>query len=272
MYRIKQAEDCDKDWSITSLLNEITKASKQIFGEKLVGVYLHGSIAMGCFNPKKSDIDLIFVIDKELMDEEKMKFMNVVVKLSERAPKKGLELSVVKRKACQEFIYPTPFELHFSPMHLNWFQTDSQGYVKNMKGIDKDLAAHFTVIRECGIVLHGAAIRDVFAEVPRENYLDSIFEDIQNAKEDILGDPMYIILNLCRVFAAVQDYSVLSKAQGGEWGLLHIPPEYHELIHNALESYTSEKEMIVDQEKALQFADYMLNVIGINKSNHQINL
>jgi len=39
----------------TNLLNKITKASIQIFGEKLVGVYLHGFIAMGCFNPKKSD-------------------------------------------------------------------------------------------------------------------------------------------------------------------------------------------------------------------------
>lgn len=243
------------------LLDEITEASKQIFGEKLVGVYLHGSIAMGCFNPNKSDIDLIFVIENELTDEEKLEFMNVVVKLNESAPKKGLELSVVKRDVCQPFVYPTPFELHFSPMHLNWFQTDPQGYVKNMKGIDKDLAAHFTVIRRYGIVLYGSEISDVFAEVPREDYLDSIFEDIEEAKEDIVKDPIYITLNLCRVFAAVKDDLVLSKAQGGEWGLLHIGQEYHELIQNALESYASEKEMMVDQEKALQFADYMLNVI-----------
>ena len=102
----------------TGLLNEITDASQQIFGEKLAGVYLHGSIAMGCFNPEKSDIDLMFVIENELTDEEKLEFMNVVVKLNESAPKKGLELSVVKREVCQPFIYPTPFELHFSGITL----------------------------------------------------------------------------------------------------------------------------------------------------------
>ena len=173
----------------TGLVNDITDVSRQIFGDKL---YLHGSIAMGCYNPKKSDIDLIFVIGEELTDEEKLEFMKIVVKLNERAPKKGLELSVVKREFCQTFIYPTPFELHFSPMHLDWFLRDPKGYVENMK------------------------------------------------------EPMYIVLNLCRVFAAVQEGLVLSKEQGGEWGLLHIAHDYHELIKNALESYTSEKEMSVD--------------------------
>lgn len=249
----------------TALLNELADASKQIFGEKLVGIYLHGSLAMGCFNPEKSDIDLILVIEKEITDEEKQQFMNIVVKLNENAPKKGLELSVVKREVCHPFTYPTPFELHFSPMHLDWFRKDPKGYVENMKGIDKDLAAHFTVIRECGVVLYGAAIQDVFAKVPKEDYFDSIFEDIRDAKEDILRDPMYIVLNLCRVLAAVQDGVVLSKEQGGTWGLLHIVQDYHALIQSALESYTSEKEMMIDQENTLQFAEYMLKMIGVQE-------
>lgn len=246
----------------TVFLNEITEASKQIFGEKLVGVYLHGSLAMGCFNPKKSDIDLILVIGDEITDEEKLEFMNIVVQMNEKAPKKGLELSVVKREVCQEFRYPTPFELHFSPMHLNWFQTDPQGYVKNMKGTDKELAAHFNIIRTYGIVLYGTAIKEVFSEVPREIYFDSIFGDIENAKEDIIREPMYIVLNLCRVLAAVQEHLVLSKVQGGEWGLSHIPQEYYELIQSALKSYASEKEMMVDKAYALRFAEYMLTMIS----------
>ena len=30
-----------------------TKESKRILGDNLVGVYLHGSAVMGCFNPEK---------------------------------------------------------------------------------------------------------------------------------------------------------------------------------------------------------------------------
>ena len=42
------------------ILAGIVDQSRKIFGEELTGIYLHGSMAMGCFNPDKSDIDLIW--------------------------------------------------------------------------------------------------------------------------------------------------------------------------------------------------------------------
>ena len=44
------------------MLDKIVETSKDIIGEELTGIYLHGSLAMGCFHPDKSDIDLILVI------------------------------------------------------------------------------------------------------------------------------------------------------------------------------------------------------------------
>ncbi len=79
------------------LLDKIVSVSVQIFGEELTGIYLHGSAAMGCFHPDKSDIDLIFVIENEITDDQKLEFMNAVVKLNRMAPKKGIELSVVRK-------------------------------------------------------------------------------------------------------------------------------------------------------------------------------
>lgn len=32
-------------------------------------------------------------------------------------PRKGLEMSVVLEEDVRNFLYPTPFELHFSPLH-----------------------------------------------------------------------------------------------------------------------------------------------------------
>ena len=43
------------------LLNRFTSESKRIIGDDLAGIYLHGSLAMDCFNPDRSDIDLIVV-------------------------------------------------------------------------------------------------------------------------------------------------------------------------------------------------------------------
>lgn len=37
--------------------------------EKLVGIYLHGSLAMGCFHPNISDIDFLVIVNERLRDE-----------------------------------------------------------------------------------------------------------------------------------------------------------------------------------------------------------
>ena len=156
------------------LLCGYVERSKELLGENLVGVYLHGSLVMGCFNPLKSDIDLIVVVDKSLSDPVKKEYMDMVVKYNAMGPAKGIEMSIVLRKVCNPFIYPTPYELHFSSGHLDSYTADPDGYIYKMKGLDKDLAAHFTIINKRGKCLYGAPIQTVFAEVPGEAYLDSL--------------------------------------------------------------------------------------------------
>ena len=137
-----------------------------MFGENLTGVYLHGSLAMGCFQPEKSDIDFLVVLPKLAKWEQKEKFLRELISFNDAAPEKGLEMSVVLEQNCRSFVYPTPFEVHFSVAHLDWYRSDPEDYITKMQGTDKDLAAHFMVTRERGRVLWGAPIREVFAPVP----------------------------------------------------------------------------------------------------------
>ncbi len=154
------------------LLQRLTQESAELFGDNLIGIYLHGSAAMGCFQAQQSDLDLIFVVERELQDRVKLEFMRHVVEWNKEAPAKGIELSIVRRKFCNPFVYPTPFELHFSIAHLSWYLQDPEDYVEKMKGTDRDLAAHFTIIRTYGIVLYGEKIMEIFGPVPREDYID----------------------------------------------------------------------------------------------------
>lgn len=240
------------------LLLRFTEMSRATLGDNLIGIYLHGSAAMGCFNPQKSDLDLILVVEKEIPDATKLEFMWNVVELNKEAPAKGIELSIVKNVYCDPFVYPTPFELHFSCTHLNWFREKPEDYVEKMKGTDKDLAAHFTIIRKYGIVLYGAGIEEVFGEVPQKDYIDSIWFDVENACEDIVENPLYVTLNLCRTLAYLQEGLVLSKQAGGEWAMRILPEKFVGLIEAALECYKSDREMTVDQELMQDFASQMI--------------
>lgn len=256
-----EAPPAGKHMEYEQLLQEFTEKTKEIFAEKLTGIYLHGSWALGCFNPQKSDIDLILVTEKAPEDEQKRAFMDLVVRLNGQAPEKGLELSLVRREVCRPFVYPTPFELHFSNTHLDWYRRDPLDYIAKMKGTDKDLAAHFFIINCCGIVLYGAQVKEVFGEVPRADYLDSIWYDVGNAPEDILEAPMYITLNLCRALAYGESGLILSKAEGGQWGLEHLPERFGGLIGRALGCYGSAErmELMKEEEKriAQEFGSYM---------------
>jgi len=248
------------------LLEEFVSKSKDIFGENLTGIYLHGSAVMGCFNPEKSDLDLLVVIREDIPDETKRQFMDMVVELNKQAPSKGLELSVVKEEVCNPFVYPTPFELHFSNAHLQWYQSNPRDYVEKLQGTDKDLAAHFTITYHRGQVLYGKEIPEVFAPVPMADYLDSIWYDIENAVEEIAENPMYLTLNLCRVLAYKKEGLIVSKQEGGEWGLKKVcKPEFQALIEAALQEYQKGETMAFDEAVVRDFADYMLREIQENE-------
>lgn len=241
-----------------AVLKKFVEGAQTILGDNLIGVYLHGSAVMGCFHPKVSDLDLIIVVQYQVTPQAKRAIMDMVVSCNEMAPRKGIEMSIVTREVCAPFVYPTPFELHFSVMHLNWYLAAPEDYIAKMNGTDRDLAAHFTVLRQRGRCLCGEPIESVFARVPEEAYMDSILGDIADAKEDIPEDTMYLTLNLARVLAYQRDKEVLSKSEGGRWALCNLPKEYHSLIRDALQEYESGAEVTYDVKCAEKYAEYML--------------
>jgi streptomycin 3"-adenylyltransferase len=240
------------------LFEHFVQQNIEILGDDLVGVYLHGSAVMGCLNSEKSDLDLLVVVKNDIPDETKRRYMDMVTELNKEAPAKGLELSIVKEAVCNPFVYPTPFELHFSIAHLEWYQSNPNDYVEKMKGTDKDLAAHITIIRHRGKTLCGKEIKDVFSDVSKEYYFDSIWYDIENAGKDIISNPMYIILNLCRVLAYAEDGLILSKKEGGLWGISNTPGKFRDLISAALEEYQNGTMMPLNETIAKEYAEYML--------------
>lgn len=215
-----------------------------------------------CFRWDQSDIDFIVVAEDPIPQQTKIELLKVLERIHPNAPEKGLEMSVVLRTYCEKFVHPTPYELHFSnewrlvnylenPLSLNSYSSVT----------DYDLAAHFTVIKTVGQVVIGKPVAEVFGCIPRAEYLDSICRDIKEAKADVANNPVYVILNLCRVYAYIRDTAILSKEQGAKWGLKNLPAQYHNLISNMLNRYTGDIMTIDNQELQSEFCEYMLEQI-----------
>ena len=242
------------------IVESFVRESERIIGDNLVGIYLHGSAVMGCYNPEKSDLDFIVVVKENMTYNVKRDFMDMVVALNIQKPGKGIEMSIVKKEVCDPFIYPTPFELHFSQMHTKWYSDNPDDYIRKMNGTDKDLAAHFTVIKARGKCLFGLAISEVFGEVHEQYYMDSLWSDIEEAAEEITDNTMYLTLNMARVLAWTREKKVLSKQEGGEWGLKNLPEKYHSLLLEALKEYKGIQPEY-DMDLAVDYAKDMLSTI-----------
>jgi len=68
---------------IQSYLNGITKIFTDEIKDDLVGVYLHGSLAMECFNPETSDVDMLVVCKSKMTNEEKKIIIQRLLKLTQ---------------------------------------------------------------------------------------------------------------------------------------------------------------------------------------------
>ncbi len=244
-----------------ALLDEIVLRYRVILGEKLAGVYLHGSLAFGCFRWETGDIDFLVVVKTAPTLAEKQALVCVLLGLEGSGPPKGFEMSVVLERECLYFRYPTPFELHYSKVHSARFQSDLAAYCAAMHGTDPDLAAHFTIVRSTGRALWGKPISSVFGAIPRCAYLHSIFSDVSDAESAIACSPVSVVLNLCRVLAYAQEGLVLSKAQGGRWAAARLPQAHAQIAAAALASYEGGAPFAADAAASLAFSHDMLERI-----------
>ncbi|MGG3282937.1 aminoglycoside adenylyltransferase domain-containing protein [Paenibacillus solani] len=244
------------------VLDQVVDLFKEELHDNLIGIYLHGSLAMGCFHPENSDIDLIIVAAERLSHEHMRRLAQKIMTLEyTMANRQGLELSLVLESSLQNLVYPPPFELHYSAFHRERYQTDPHYICGGFA--DADLAAHYTVVYHRGIVLYGKPIQEVFTPVDRQYYVEAILHDVEGAVQDIAGSPTYYTLNLCRVLYYLKENIVSSKKEGGEWGLSVLPSEYHPIIERALHAYRQGEHSTMDYvpNELKRFATYMLEEI-----------
>ena len=84
------------------------------------------------------------------------------------------------------------------------------------------------------------------------------------------SDPVYVLLNLCRVLAAVREKRVLSKAEGGAWGLSHLEPQYAPLLRGALEAYRTGGVFEPDGNLIAVFCRHVLGEIRTGRKENTI--
>ncbi|GGN59190.1 aminoglycoside adenylyltransferase domain-containing protein [Oceanobacillus indicireducens] len=229
---------------IKDFILQMKERIKEIIDDKFIGFYLHGSLAMGGFNPNRSDIDVLVVTDKPIRLVEKRNLARLFLGYS--SSPYPIEVSFLSKKQLMDWQHPCPFEFHFSDYWRERYETDLfQGtyqYINEVIQTDPDLAAHITITNYRGICIEGKPVDEVFPKVPLDDYLSSIMGDYLECLENIAEDPIYCSLNMLRVFWFLDEGVISSKKEAGDWGQKNLPLKLRNTVRKATENYADGKD------------------------------
>ena len=245
---------------VEKIMGQVNKWVKDILGDNYVGI----SLRLDSFNPNRSDLDFIIVVKKKLDAKTKEQIWDKMLENEKLFPKKGFEFSVVLEENCRNIKHPIPYELHGSRDWIERYRTNKSLIINDEHKVDPDLASHFNVINVPNDNLDfGKPSRDVFAKVPKEYIIDSNYRDVLECADNIVDNPVYCILNLCRFYALLKDGLTLSKYGGGEWAIDNMDSSYPDVIKQAMDDYKSDDDSHYDNDRLKKFADE-----AIQKINH----
>lgn len=98
---------------VIAYASRISTALEDVYGSDLVGVYLHGSAALGGFVPSVSDVDILAVVARPRRRRSQRKIGRILQAVAEPCPGSGLEASVITAAAAHS-LDGCSFEVHVS--------------------------------------------------------------------------------------------------------------------------------------------------------------
>jgi len=186
-----------------------------VLGPALIGVYLHGSGALGGWSPERSDVDLLGVVARPLERRAKKVISARVNHPSLACPAPaGLELSLVTAAVAADPPKRPPFELHLST------GPSPQTHLGGPDATDPDLLLHFAVCRRAGVAVAGPDPVGVFAEPPRAWLLERAAAELRWAVRH--GTFAYRVLTACRAWRYLEDDVLGSKVESGRWARIRL--------------------------------------------------
>jgi hypothetical protein len=200
---------------VDAYLAELAGRARSVLGERLVGVYAGGSLALGAYEEGRSDLDVAVVVEGRLPRRVKESLVAAWRHESLPCPARGLELVVYSREAAGAPAVEADFELNLNTGRGMPFRADFEP--------DAAIGSHWfaidrAILRERAVGVAGPPPREVFAEIPRSLLLPVVLESLRwHASGEALGDDA--VLNACRALRYARTGSWSSKPEAGRWGL-----------------------------------------------------
>ncbi|MFD1413303.1 aminoglycoside adenylyltransferase domain-containing protein [Oceanobacillus jeddahense] len=220
---------------VQSFLNDLIQGIKQITDEQFTGCYLHGSLAMGSFQPENSDIDLLVVLNKALSKQQKQELAALFLDKSNHPY--PIEISFLLECHLREWEHPFPYLFHYGEDWRERMKLNNDQVIEKNEGKDADLAAHIAVLLDRGVTLEGPPAGRIFPVIPKLDYISSIELDYKECLVNYIDKPVYCLLNMLRFYWYLKEECILSKKEAGERAYEAFPENMRPTIKSLLHHY-----------------------------------
>ncbi len=219
--------------SVKQLITTIQSDLPVILKDNLFGIYIYGSLSYNAFNPKRSDIDCVVVLNRNLTATEFTSLKLWYKKLLKNTSwAKRLELPFIrKNKIITDGTYNYKTTTCFF------------GKLIRRTATDADSPITWLNIQECGITLYGPKPATFVPKIKNsalKNALKGEWTYIKNHcqrwNKKSLEYQVYIIATLCRILYTLKNNSLTSKENACQWCLNNMAPEWSPLIKLAIKN------------------------------------
>jgi predicted nucleotidyltransferase len=247
--------------AIQALLQKLVVEVRNTLGEQLVGLYLHGSLAYGDFNPKTSDIDFLIVTRERLPFETFL----VLKELHSRLFACSLGWS---QKLEGAYIPQNDLRSH-NPDNpaCPWLGVDGHFALEKL---GSDWVIQRWILKEKGVVIFGPPLSRMIDPISPENLRQAVCDSLREWWSPPFPSPQrfesreyraYAILTMCRSLFLLENGCIASKPEAARWALEVLEEPWLSLLEQALAC--QEGTATTDLSETFEFIDYTLGKAGL---------
>ncbi|HET8632017.1 MAG TPA: aminoglycoside adenylyltransferase domain-containing protein [Thermomicrobiales bacterium] len=246
---------------VNAVLALLLREVRTVLGDRLVGMYLYGSLSLGDFDPDSSDVDFIVVTEGELPEET----LAALAAMHRRIAARGLpwadrlEGSYIPREAIRR--YDSANTTH-PTIGMDWdFGPGRHG---------PKMVLEHAIMREGGVALWGPPAATLIDPVSPEDLRAAVREILRDFWARQLDGPEWLrprhyqafaILTMCRALYTLDHGAVASKPVAAAWARDALGPPWAATIERALR--WRHDHAPGDMTEMLAFIRYTLARVGI---------
>lgn len=194
---------------LKTFLSVLTTAMTSAIGERLVGIYLHGSAGLGALTPGRSDLDLMIVVDGPLDTATKSRVVRGLWNLTPPAVIRGVETGVVVADDLRLVETMTRSELYVST-HPGEPETRDAS-------IDPVQLIELDIIRNQSVTLVGPPAEEIVGAISRRDVLEAMLATERDGDADL--PESYRVLTGARQMLFTMMGEHVSKMAAAEWAI-----------------------------------------------------